>query len=510
MNTHRLIYRNILLMGLMGAMACWAERLPDIVIVMADDVGYSDFGCYGGEIQTPNIDRLAKGGLRFTNFTTTSKCGPSRTALQTGKYHIRTYRSPDSIDMAEGLSLAGYHAYIAGKWSPAHMSPGAPLKRGYDHFFGFIHGARSQFAPIGLVRDGRNAEQEWKRDPNFYLTDAISDAAIDYIKQTPKDEPFLLLVMYNAPHWPLHALPEDIAKYKGVYAEGWDVLAEKRLQRMKAMGLIPKNTPLPPRAKKGIPWEKAENKAWEQSRMEAYAAMIDRMDQGIGDIVAALKSRGRFDNTMFIVTADNGASAEPMRNRSHKHFNKTTRDGQPVQVGNDPRVSPGPEHTWQTYGQNWAALSSTPFRLFKGTDHRGGHSEPLIVHWPRVIRQGGRLSDEVCDLIDLMPTALDAAGVEPPRTFQGRRITPPDGKSLLPVFQGKKRVGHPRLFWGLCLNGQAVREGKWKLVKLKKSPWELYDLEADPTELNDLAARYPEKVKSLSAAWERWNEERAF
>lgn len=487
-----------------------SAKQPDIVIIMADDVGYSDFGCYGGEIQTPNIDRLAAGGLRFTNFTTTSKCGPSRTSLQTGKYHTRTYRSPESIDIAEGLSLGGYKCYLSGKWSPSHMSPGAPLKRGYDQFFGFVHGARSQFAPIGLVRDGKNAEHEWRDNPDFYLTDAISETAVDYIEQTPKHQPLLLMVMYNAPHWPIHARAEDIAKYKGVYAEGWDVLAEKRLERMKAMGLVPRDTPLPPRAKKGIAWADAPNKDWEQSRMEAYAAMIDRMDQGIGQIIAALRASGRFDNTLFIVTADNGASAEPMKNRTHKHFNKTTRDGRPMVIGNDTSLKPGAENTWQTYGQNWAQLSSTPFRLFKGTDHRGGHSEPLIVHWPAVIRQRGELSNELCHLIDILPTALDAAGIQYPDTFGGRSIAPPDGKSLLPVLQGREREGHEQLFWGLCLNGQAVREGPWKLVKLKKSQWELYNMDADPTELNDLAARYPEKVKGMAQAWEAWAGESQF
>ena len=482
-----------------------AAASPNIVVVLADDVGFSDFGCYGSEIETPNIDRLAANGIRFTNFHTENKCAPTRASLVTGRYYIHGYHQPGNLDIAEGLSLKGYKSCLSGKWSPANKSPGGPLTRGYDRFYGFIASCGSHFAPLGLQREGKPAEHEWKESKEYYFSHAVTDAAVQYIRETPQDRPLFLHVTYTEPHWPMQAPAKDVAKYRGKYAAGWDVLQKNRLARMKEMGLVPKDTPLPPRDPRGLPWEKAENKEWEQRRMEVYAAMIDSLDQGVGKIVAALKETGRYDDTLFIVTADNGASSEDYgtNRRTESFLNTETHDGRPMRVGNDPSIMPGPEDTWQTYGRNWAALSATPFRLYKAYEHRGGISEPLVVQWPKVITRGGQISDELCHVIDIMPTVLDAAGVAYPPEFKGRKLNPLDGKSLLPVLQGKPRAGHDALYWG-CLFGKAVQQGKWKLVRQDEKPWELYDTQKDFNELNNLAAQHPEKVASMEKAWQAW------
>jgi arylsulfatase A-like enzyme len=487
---------------------CLAEKAapPNIVIVVADDLGFSDFGCYGSEIQTPNIDRLAANGIRFSQYLSENKCNPSRTSLMTGQYYIHGYNSGKTITIAEGLKTAGYRSYVSGKWDVVDGTPGGPMTRGFDHFYGNIRGCGSQFAPLGLQRDGKNAEHEWRENNEFYYTHAITDHAIRYIGQTPNETPLFLLVTYTAPHWPMHALPKDIEKYKGRYAEGWDMLRENRLERMKSMGLVSENTPLPPRDATGTAWADAPHKEWQQRRMEVYAAMIDSVDQGVGKLVENLKQAGRFENTLFLVLSDNGASAEDYPpDKTGRFLNTQTRDGGPMHVGAIPSIMPGPEDTWQTVGPNWAFMSSTPFRMYKSYEHQGGHAVPLVMHWPDGIRHGGRVSDELCHVIDLLPTVLDAAEVSYPETFDGRTIDSADGKSLLPVLQGKPREGHDTLCWG-AINGKAIRQGKWKLVRAHNHPWELYDMDEDRTELNDLSKKYPEKVQALEKAWEAWRD----
>ena len=481
-------------------------RKPDIVMVVVDDLGYSDFGCYGSEIQTPNIDRLAANGIRFSQFLSENKCNPSRTSLMTGQYYIRGYDQGATITIAEGLKVAGYQNFVSGKWDVVADKSGGPLKRGFDHFYGNVRGCGSQFAPLGLQRDGVNIEHEWRDNPNFYFTHTITDNAVDYIQQTADETPIFLLVSYTAPHWPIHALPEDIQKYKGKYSEGWDVLRQRRLERMKAMGLIPQGTPLPPRGKAMTAWADAPNKAWEQRRMEVYAAMIDAVDQGVGRLVQQLKRDGRFENTLFMVFSDNGASAEAYGpNQTGRFLNTATRDGRPMRVGSLPSILPGAEDTWQAVGANWALLSSTPFRMYKGFEHQGGHAVPMIMHWPKGIEGRGRISDALCHVIDLMPTALDVAGVAYPDTFSGFEINPPDGKSLLPVLQGNSREEHDVLCWG-AINGKAIRQGPWKLVQMWQQPWELYNMDVDRTELNDLADQHPEKVHQMKRQWEVWRD----
>ncbi|MGM0491045.1 MAG: arylsulfatase [Planctomycetota bacterium] len=474
---------------------------------MADDIGYSDFGCYGGEIETPNIDRLAENGLRFTQYHTENMCAPTRATLLTGRYHVRGFSSGNNVTIPEVLSDAGYHCCMAGKWhnTDDRGGPSAPLDRGFDRFFGTPIGCGSFFAPLKLTRDGQPAEDEWENDPDFYYTDAISDNAATYVRKTPKDKPLMLYVAYTAAHWPLHALPEDIAKYRGEYARGWDVLRERRLARMKQLGVIEPTVSLSPRHSNVPAWENEPHQEWQQRRMEVYAAQIDRMDQGIGRILQAIEDRGKSRDTLIMLTIDNGGChVEYKASRGGSFLNSETRDGRPLKVGNNPEVMPGPEDTWQSYGYGWANASNTPFRLFKQYDHEGGIRVPLIVQWPRVIADGGEITDQIAHVIDLLPTCLDAAGAEYPRKYSSRTIAPADGKSLLPVFHGEQRKGHQSLFWRFA-HGRAVRQGDWKLVKMDNRPWELYNLEADPAELNDLADSMPEKVETLEALWRQWH-----
>ena len=483
-----------------------AGRKPDIVIIISDDMGYSDLGCYGGEIETPNLDRVAARGIRFTQYHTENMCAPTRATLLTGRYYIRGFNSGDNVTIPEALAAGGYRSCMSGKWHNTNdVQPPrqAPQMRGFDRFFGTPIGCGSFFAPLMLTRDGEPAEAEWRRR-DFYYTDAISASAVAYVNDAPKDAPLFLYVAYTAAHWPLHALPEDIARYKGRYAAGWDKLRGRRLARMKQLGVVGPDTPLSPRHPKVPAWDDETNKAWQERRMEVYAAQVHRMDVGIGRILDALKATGRLDNTLLMFTIDNGGChVEYGATRKGAFLNAKTRDGRPLRVGNRPDVMPGPEDTWQSYGYGWANASNTPFRMFKQYDHEGGIRVPLIVQWPKVITAGGQITGQVAHVIDLLPTALDAAGVAYPETCDGRPIAPADGKSLVPVFRGERRPGHDALFWKFA-HGRAVRQGKWKLVKMDSRPWELYDLGSDPVELTDLAARFPDKVRGLETLWQAW------
>jgi arylsulfatase A-like enzyme len=479
---------------------------PNIVIILADDLGYSDFGCYGGEIDTPNIDRLAQGGLRFSSYYSETKCNPSRQQLLTGKYSLRAYNGRDAT-IAECLAKGGYSRYMAGKWDMvadiAGDSRKTPQARGFEHFFGTPMGCGSYFAPIKLTRDGEPAEQE-SMDPGFYYTDAITDNAVQYINTAPQDRPLFLYAAYTAPHWPLHAREEDIAKYKGRFQAGWDRLREERLVRMKKMGLVGADVPLSPREKNVPPWENEKHPEWKQRLMEVYAAQIECMDRGVGRILQALDKSGRRENTLIIVTSDNGACAEEYSpDRPGNYLNEQTREGRPLRVGNLPDVMPGPEDTWQSYGRAWAALSNTPLRRCKGEEYEGGIRVPLIANWPGKISKPGSIVHDVAHVIDLLPTVLDAAGLEYPRTFQSREVLPPDGKSLLSAFKDEALPKHDFLFWEFGAM-RAVRQGDWKLVYPRGGPWELYQIPDDPIEGDNLAAKFPERVEQMSVRWNEW------
>lgn len=493
--------------------------VPNVVIILADDMGFSDLGCYGSEIATPNLDRLATGGLRFTQFYNCARCCPTRAALLTGLYPhqagvghmVQDLGSPAyrgnlnriCVTIAEVLRGAGYRTLMSGKW---HVTPFStdtdnwPQQRGFDRFFGLIGSVRSYYDPPTLTR-GNTAIQAGK---DFYLTDALTDNAVTFLDETSKKkQPFFLYLAYTAPHWPMHALPQDIAKYRGKYKSGWDDLRQQRHRRMVELGLVDRSWPLTPRDATAPAWADAPNKDWFDQRMAVYAAMIDRLDQGVGRILKQLKATGQEENTLILFLADNGGCAEEIpANWRGVRFPDQTRDGRPTKVGNDPAVAPGPDDVFQSYGLPWANASNTPFRLYKHWVHEGGIATPMIAHWPARIKKAG-ITHQPGHVIDLMATCLDVAGQQYPRTFQGKDIQPVEGKSLVPIFQGKTRPGHDALFWEHEGN-KAVRQGKWKLVSRHADQWELYDLEADRTELTNLAGKQPDKVKELADRYQQW------
>ena len=509
---------------------------PNVLLILNDDMGYSDIGCYGGEVETPNLDRMAANGLRFSQFYNTARCSPSRASMLTGLHPhqtgvgILTYDSgPEGyagnlnqrcVTIPQALKASGYKTYMSGKWHVASSltkpTDTWPLQRGFDEFFGTIIGAGSFYDPNTLTRGNANAEHE-ARAEGFFYTDAISDQAVAYIEQHAKahpDQPFFEYVAYTAPHWPLHAHEADIARYKGRFDRGWDALREERLEKLVASGLLKDTWKLTERDPSQPPWSEAQAdeqfRAWTLRCMEVYAAQIDRMDQGIGRIIAALEKTGQLDNTVFIFLADNGACAEdiPEGVSIDELVSKLmiaraeTRSGEPVHFGNDPSRMPGPENTYQSYGTAWANLSNAPFRLYKHWIHEGGIATPLIIHWPRGIGERGGIRHAPGYLPDIMATILDITGTAYPATFEGRPIDPIEGQSLLPVFAQDGGTRAP-MFWEHEGNA-AVRIGQWKLVKRYPRPWELYDLEADRTELHDLAARHPERVADMAGQYDAW------
>jgi len=527
--------------GCAGTSGLRAEkhRRPNIVLMMADDMGYSDIGCYGGEIRTPNLDGLAADGLRFTQFYNTARCCPTWASLMSGLYQhqagvghmmgdygIDSYRgdlSNKCVTIAEVLKLAGYGTYMSGKWHVTrHRGPEGPKhnwprQRGYDRFFGTIHGAGCFYDPCSLTRDNTQIPP----GDDFYYTDAISDNAVEFIREHKADNPFFMYVAYTAPHWPMHALPQDIARYKGRYAGGWDALRAERHKRMIEMGIVDKKWELTPRDAGVEPWEQTEDKQWHQRRMEVYAAMVDCLDQGVGRIVEQLKESGHLENTLIFFLADNGGCAEeygsdeaikpdPSKDIPLKPMDKNalqpdmqpkvTRDGRPVRTGYG--VMPGPADTYIAYGRPWANSSNTPFRLYKHWVHEGGISTPLIAHWPKCIKARGKLRHQPGHLIDIMATCVDVADAEYPSEYKGNKITPMEGKSLVPAFDNKP-IQREAIYWEHEGN-RAVRQGKWKLVSKHPGQWELYDIEADRTELTDLAQKYPEKLEQLKVLYKSW------
>ncbi len=494
--------------------------------MMADDMGYSDIGCYGGEIETPNLNRLASGGIRFTQFYNTARCCPTRASLLTGlyphqagvghmmeDYGLDGYRgdlSQNAVTIAQAMKPAGYTTLMTGKWhvtpveKPTHEN--WPRQRGFDRYFGTIHGAGSFYDPFSLTRENEPADP----GPGFYYTDAIANQAVDYINEySAGPAPFFMYVAFTSPHWPLHAPEEAIAKHRGRYEMGWDELRDRRRRRMIDMGLIDERWPLTPRDPRVPAWADAENKAWEQRRMEVYSAQVDIMDQGIGRILAALEQQGILENTLILFLADNGGCAEEiLPTWTGPHFPKKTYGGEPVQQGNDPSVMPGPETTYQSYGYPWANASNTPFRLYKHWVHEGGISTPLIAHWPARIKNVNSMTDAPGHLIDIMATCCDVGGATYPAEHDGHQITPLEGQSLAPVFDTGTRPGHDAIYWEHEGN-RAVRQGKWKLVS-RWTPgggqWELYDMEADRTEMNNLAEAEPDRVAEMTRMYQAWAE----
>jgi len=505
-------------------------KRPNIVLILNDDMGFSDIGCYGGEIKTPNLDRLASGGIRFTQFYNTARCCPSRASLLTGLHphqagvghmtdlfkDIDGYRGDLNnrcVTIAEVLHAAKYSTYMSGKWHVTGHINGPihnwPCQRGFDEFYGTITGAGNYFNPTTLTRNNTRIETP---PGEYYYTDAVSDNAVSFIsehtKRTP-GKPFFLYTAYTAPHWPLHALPEDIEKYRGRFDRGWDVLRQERLERMTEMGLVTSEWQLTERDARVPAWEDEEHKEWQARRMEVYAAQIDRMDQGIGRIITALEQSGQLDNTVIFFLADNGGCAEEITdswiewvytNVGRRH----TRDGKPVRGCNDPAIMPGAEDTYQSCGRPWANVSNTPFRLYKHWVHEGGISTPLIVHWPKGITAAGEVRHQTGQLPDIMATCIELASAKYLKRHKRNPVTPHEGFSLVPVFDNGPQ-GREVLCWeheGNC----AVRKGKWKLVRQHPGEWELYNMETDRTELNDRAVENPDIVRELTEIYTEWTE----
>ena len=515
-----------------------AGEQPNIIVILSDDMGYSDIGCYGSEIETPTLDRLAHNGIRFTQFYNTGRCCPTRASLLSGLYphqagigHMMDdrgfpgYRGEfgnDCCTIAEALQPAGYKNYMAGKWhithktSPNHESDKKnwPLQRGFDRFYGTIHGAGSFFDPNTLVRDNTfispYADPSYKPE-SYYYTDAIADHAVRFIQEHDGAKPFFMYVTFTAAHWPMHAKQKDMDKYKGRYKEGYSAIRATRYHNMLQQHVVTADstTLWPLEAKWG---EQGEYWPWDERNMEVYAAMVDSMDQGIGKIIHALETTRALDNTLVCYMQDNGGCAEGMGRRNIGKpkastpplppmksdalqldmIPKQTRDGFPVRQGKG--VMAGPDDTYIGYGQAWATVSNTPFRKYKHWVHEGGIATPLIVHWPSGIKDPGRLEQTPSHLIDIMATAVDVA-----RAAYPTDKTPLEGMSLQPLFQ-KTLLPERKLYWEHEGN-RAIRDGKWKLVAEFNGPWELYNISTDRSEQHDLSNTHPERAQTMTNAW---------
>ena len=530
-----------------------SDERPNVVLILADDMGYSDIASYGGSIETPNLSRLSEEGLRFTQFYNTARCVPTRASLLTGLYphqaglghmtgddEIPGYRgdlNDRSVTIAEVLGEAGYSTYMSGKWHVTQFETESPdrsnwpRQRGFDRFFGTIIGAGSFYDPAGLALGNeyiapREAGPEYTNE-NFYYTEAISDYAVRYVREHVEREeseneerPFFMYVAYTAPHWPLHAPQEAVERYDGQFDAGWDVLRRERYERMQEMGLVREEWDLTERDPEVPPWTEADDKAWEQRRMEVYAAQVTLMDRGIGRLVEALEERGELENTLLIFLSDNGGCQEelewiewhghdsqedvaPPGPRGHQGdlYPPVTRSGEPIQHGNMPAYMPGPVDTYQSYGRPWANVSNTPYREYKHLVHEGGIATPLIAHWPEAIDRAGELERQPGHLVDLMATFVDLADATYPERWDGEPIRSMEGTSLLPAFEGEELAREDPLFFEHEGN-RALRDGRWKLVAEGPSgPWELYDMQNDRTEMRNLAERHPDRVERMAEQW---------
>jgi arylsulfatase A-like enzyme len=518
---------------------------PNLVLILADDLGFSDLGCYGGEISTPTLDALAARGLRYTQFYNAARCCPSRASLLTGlsphragighmteDHHLPGYRgdlATNTVTVAEALRAAGYRTGMTGKW---HLTwnltadgprENWPLQRGFEKFYGTLPSHGSQFDPAGLF-DGNTPV---KADGDFFYTDAITEHAIRFIREFEKSgAPFFLYVAYTAPHYPIQARAETIHRYRGKYAQGWEKLRAERFERAMKIGVIPKSARLPKRDDQCPDWSKESHPDWQQNRMEVYAAMVEEMDRGIGRIVEALRASGALDNTLIVFLSDNGASAEGHLNntieRNGKPWNDrwaplTNRAGQRVVAGDIPGVPLGGDTSYGSYGAAWAHVSNSPFQRYKSWLHEGGIATPMIAHWPHGITEHGGLRTRVSEIRDLMPTFLELAGASYPEQIRKQATPPMEGRSLVASFAKDEPASDRILCWEHEGN-RAVRQGQWKLVSeypggwsaLRRYPnrgeWELYNLEADRTETKNVASEHPAVVQRLAAEWQRWAE----
>ncbi len=486
-----------------------AQEKPNIILICADDLGWSDIGCYGSEVQTPNLDILAEGGMRFRQFHNTSKCFPSRACLLTGVYaqqngYAENFKKPitNAVTLGEVLKTAGYRTL----WSGKHHGLENPVTRGFDRYYGLKDGACNYFnpgnqrpgegSPARKGAPGKKTVRSWcidsviynpytPEEKDFYTTDYFTKYAVGWLEEYKNEkQPFFLYLAYTAPHDPLMAWPEDIAKYTGKYDGGYEKIRKARYQKQLKTGLIDKSFILTEPTYKN--WEKFDDSVRrdEIHKMEVYAAMIDRLDQNIGRVLAKLKEIGKEKNTLILFMSDNGASAEMV--------NITDDYGE---IGSMTR--------WSSLGEDWANVGNTPFRYYKNFSYGGGINTPLIAWWPGQI-QAATLSDFPGHFIDIMATLVDLTGARYPTQYNNQKITPMQGQSLLPALYGEKNYREKPICWE-WRSGQAAYYKDYKIVKEgAENPFELYDIKNDPTEVNDLANKNPEKIKELEQMFKDW------
>jgi arylsulfatase len=539
-----------LLLAVLPAAA--ATRPPNIVLIVADDLGFSDLGSYGGEIETPALDRLALEGVRFTRFYGSARCSPSRAALLTGVWpheagmgHLANdwgrpaYRGaiPASVPtIAERLRDLGYSTHMIGKWHltperPAEDSATAsaavadetatpdswPLQRGFDSFYGTLGGSDSYFDPM-LLYDG-NRRAVWP-PPDAgpapgrpYLTEVLGDRAARLVTQqleTARDRPFFLYLAFTAPHWPLMAPESEIERYRGRFDAGWDELRSARFARQRELGIVAAGAELPARDAGVLPWEETPDHAWQSRRLEVYAAMVTAMDRAVGHVIDALESAAALDDTVILFLSDNGACGEELRGvyalaPMFVRHPRQTADGRPVRFADRPDVVPGPADTWSTYGRSWAHLSNTPLRSYKHWTYEGGITVPFFVHWPAgLASHGGTIETTAGHVVDVVPTleAIAGGGSSAPAVESAPSALPLRGASLLPLLRGETL--EPRPLYFEHEGNRAIMEGDWKLVSRWPFGWELYDLASDRSETRDVAPSDPERVGEMAARWTAW------
>ena len=513
------------------------QERPNIMLIVVDDMGYSDLECFGGEVESPNLNGLAENGIRFTQFYNSGRSCPSRAQLLTGRYAqtvgitgMGLSLTKDCVTIPEVLRQTGYHTGMSGKW---HLSltqgignkndqmlwlshqntfnnrPFAPIdtypcNRGFDQHWGTIWGVTDHFDPFSLVHNEEPIFTESIPD-GFYYADFVADKAIDMMDEMTADgKPFFMYVAFQEPHWPVQAKPQDIAKYKGKFDDGWDALRTRRYQKMLDMGLITADEMPVATNASGRTWENETDKAFQSANMEVHAAMVDCVDQNIGRIINELKNRGIFDNTLIIFTSDNGASSENYNIGDFDRHDRT-RSGQMV-VHNAPH--PGDQLTYNYLHTGWAGAVNTPFRYWKTTQFHGGTAAPTIVHWPAGMAKSkeGTVMSEPCTFLDVMPTCLELAGATYPSTYNGRSIKPmcDEARSFVPLLQEKDSWDDDRIMFWEHEGGRAVRKGNWRLTALSGAGWQLFDLAHDLSETNNVAAEYPDKVRELKALWNEW------
>ena len=520
-----------------------SDQRPNILVILADDLGYSDLGCYGSEIHTPNLDKLAKQGVRFNHFYNTSRSCPTRASLLTGLYqhqagigrmtfddHLPGYRgtlSRNAVTIAEVLKESGYATSMVGKWHIAetplrkdqrewlahHVYHETysdlchyPVNRGFDTHYGTIYGVVDYFDPFSLVE----GEVPVKEVPDgYYITQALSDRAVKEVKEYAKDDkPFFMYLAYTAPHWPLHALPEDIEKYKDTYKVGWEVIRNARYERQKQLGIFPNMDNFLSDRQFKDKWEDNPHAEWDARAMAVHAAMIDRMDQGIGQVIDALEKTGQLENTLILFLSDNGCSNEDCQNYSPGENDRPdmTRKGEKMVYPHNKEVLPGPETTYASLGARWANVANTPFRFWKAKSYEGGICTPMIAHWPKGIKKNvGKTTPEIGHVMDIMATCIDMAGATYPTKYKGNDIIPLEGKSLVPIFKTGHREGHDYLGFEHYNERAFLSYDGWKLVRPgENAKWELYNLNEDRSEMHNLAAQYPEKVAEMTKAYEAW------